>query len=115
MQRSGSGGCAHRSACRNRDGCGEIGDNAVCRHRAADARKVIADLRELSKKTYVAPTNFSKIYIGLGDKDEAFAWLEKGFQQRDFWLTFLEGDPVFDSLRPDPRFQNLVRRIGLPH
>jgi hypothetical protein len=83
--------------------------------RAADARKVIADLQELSKNTYVAPTNFAKIYIGLGDKDEAFAWLEKGFQQRDFWLTFLEGDPVFESLRPDPRFQNLVRRIGLPH
>ena len=83
--------------------------------RAADARKVIADLQELSKKTYVAPTDFAKIYIGLGDKDEAFAWLEKSFQQRDFWLTFLEGDPVFESLRPDPRFQNLVRRIGLPH
>jgi len=82
--------------------------------RAADARKVIADLQEQSKKGYVAPTNFAKIYIGLGDKDQAFAWLEKGYQQRDFWLTFLKGDPVFDSLRSDPRFQDLVRRIGLP-
>jgi serine/threonine-protein kinase len=83
--------------------------------RAADARKVIADLRDESKKTYVAPSNFAKIYIGLGDKDQAFAWLEKGYQQRDFWLTFLKGDPVFDSLRSDPRFQDLVRRIGFPH
>jgi len=82
--------------------------------RAADARKVIADLQEQSKKGYVAPTNFAKIYIGLGDKDQAFTWLEKGYQQRDFWLTFLKGDPVFDSLRSDPRFQDLVRRIGLP-
>jgi Flp pilus assembly protein TadD len=82
--------------------------------RAADARKVIADLQEQSKKGYVAPTNFAKIYIGLGDKDQAFAWLEKGYQQRDFWLTFLKGDPVFDSLRSDPRSQDLVRRIGLP-
>jgi serine/threonine-protein kinase len=81
---------------------------------AADARKVIADLQEQSKKTYVAPTNFAKIYIGLGDRDQAFAWLEKGYQGRDFWLTFLKGDPVFDSLRSDPRFQDLVRRIGLP-
>lgn len=83
--------------------------------RAADARKVIADLQEQSKKRYVAPSNFAKIYIGLGDKDQAFAWLEKGYQQRDVWLTFLKGDPTFDSLRSDPRFQDLVRRIGPPH
>jgi len=68
--------------------------------RAADARKVIADLQEQLKKGYVAPTNFAKVYIGLGDKDQAFAWLEKGYQQHDFWLTFLKGDPIFDSLRP---------------
>jgi serine/threonine-protein kinase len=82
--------------------------------RAADARKVIANLQGQSKKGYVAPSNFAKIYIGLGDKDQAFAWLEKGYQQRDFWLTFLKGDPTFDSLRSDLRFQDLVRRIGFP-
>jgi tetratricopeptide (TPR) repeat protein len=82
--------------------------------RGADARKVIADLQEQSKKGYVAPSNFAKIYIGLGDKDQAFAWLEKGYQQHDFWLSFLKGDPIFDSLRSDPRFPDLVRRIGLP-
>ncbi len=82
--------------------------------RAADARKVIADLQEQSTKGYVAPSNFAKVYIGLGDKDQAFAWLEKGYQQRDFWLTFLRGDPIFDSLRSDPRFQDLLHRIGPP-
>lgn len=82
--------------------------------RAADARKVIADLQEQSKNGYVAPTDFAKIYIGLGDKDRAFAWLGKGYQQRDFWLTFLKGDPIFDSLRSDTRFYDLVRRIGFP-
>ena len=82
--------------------------------RAADARKVIADLQEQSKKRYVAPSNFAKIYIGLGDKDQAFVWLEKGYQQRDVWLTFLRGDPTFDSLRSDPRFRDLVLRIGPP-
>jgi len=82
--------------------------------RAADARKVIADLQEQSKKGYVAPTNFAKIYIGLGDKDQAFAWLEKGYQQRDYWMAFLKSDPMFDSLRSTPRFQDLVRRIGFP-
>ena len=82
--------------------------------RVADARKVIADLIEMSKTEYVAPTNFAKVYIGLGDKDLAFAWLEKGFKQRDFWLLFLKGEPTFDPLRSDPRFQDLIRRIGFP-
>jgi eukaryotic-like serine/threonine-protein kinase len=82
--------------------------------RAADARKVIADLQAQSTKGYVAPTDFAKVYIGLSEKDQAFAWLEKGYQQRDFWLTFLKGDPEFDSLRSDPRFLDLVRRIGFP-
>ncbi len=82
--------------------------------RPAYARKVIADLQEQSKSAYVAPTDLAKVYIGLGDRDQAFAWLEKGFQQHDFWLTFLKGDPMFDGLRSDPRFQSLLRRIGLP-
>jgi tetratricopeptide (TPR) repeat protein len=82
--------------------------------RATDARKVIADLQLRSKKGYVAPSNFAKVYIGLGDRDQALAWLEKGYPQHDFWLSFLKGDPMFDSLRSDPRFQDLVRRIGFP-
>jgi eukaryotic-like serine/threonine-protein kinase len=82
--------------------------------RTADARKVLADLQQQSKTGYVAPSNFAKIYIGLGDKDQAFAWLEKAYEQRDFWLTFLQGDPTFDPLRADARFQALVRRIGFP-
>ena len=82
--------------------------------RAEDAHKVLADLQKQSMTGYVAPSNFAKIYIGLGDKDQAFAWLEKGYQQRDFWLTFLHGEPTYDPLRDDPRFQALVRRIGFP-
>jgi serine/threonine protein kinase/Tfp pilus assembly protein PilF len=82
--------------------------------RAADARKVIADMLDQSKKGYIAPTNFARVYIGLSEKDQAFAWLEKGYQQRDFWMAFLKGDPIFDSLRSDSRFQDLVRRMGLP-
>jgi serine/threonine protein kinase/tetratricopeptide (TPR) repeat protein len=82
--------------------------------RAGDARKVIADLQQQSKNGYVAPTNFAKVYIGLGEKDQAFAWLEKGYQQRDFWMAFLKGDPIFDSLRSDSRFQDLVRRMEFP-
>ena len=82
--------------------------------RAVDARKVVAELQAQLKQGYVAPTNFATVYIGLGEKDQAIAWLEKGFQQHDFWITFLKGEPIFDSLRSDPRFQDLVRRVGFP-
>jgi len=82
--------------------------------RAADARKVLADLQTQSKTVYIAPSMFARVYIGLGDKDQVFAWLEKGYQQHDFWLTFLTGEPMYDTLRSDPRFQELVRRIGFP-
>jgi len=82
--------------------------------RGADAHKVLKDLQIQSKSVYIAPSNFVKVYIGLGDKEQAFAWLEKGYQQHDFWLTFLTHEPVYDSLRSDPRFQELVRRVGFP-
>jgi serine/threonine protein kinase/tetratricopeptide (TPR) repeat protein len=82
--------------------------------RHADARKVLEDLQTQSKSVYIAPSMFARVYIGLGDKEQAFAWLERGYQQHDFWLTFLKGEPMYDTLRSDPRFQELVRRIGFP-
>jgi eukaryotic-like serine/threonine-protein kinase len=82
--------------------------------RTTDARKVISDLQKELTTGYVAPPDFAKIYLGLGEKDRAIFWLEKGYQQRDFWITFLKGDPIFDSLRSDSRFQDLIRRLGLP-
>ncbi len=81
-------------------------------HRA-DAQKVLADLKERSKHEYVAPCHIAIIYIALGDREQAFTWLEKGYQQRDSWLTFLKGDPMYDPIRSDPHFQDLLRRIGL--
>jgi eukaryotic-like serine/threonine-protein kinase len=82
---------------------------------AADARKVLADLQTQSKSAFIAPSMFARVYIGLGNTEQAFAWLEKGYQQHDFWLTFITREPVYDPLRSDPRFQELVRRIGFPH
>ncbi len=54
------------------------------------------------------------IYIGLDNKDEAFAWLEKAFADRISDLVYLQTDPLLDPLRSDPRFQVLVRRMGFP-
>jgi len=81
--------------------------------RRADAQKVLADLKERTKRAYVAPCHIANIYIALGDREQAFIWLEKGYRQRDSWLTFLKCDPMYDPIRPDPHFQDLLRRIGL--
>jgi hypothetical protein len=53
------------------------------------------------------------IYAGLGEKDQAFKWLEKANDERDIWLMNLKVDPVFSKLRPDRRFGDLLARAGL--
>ena len=78
-----------------------------------EANKALAELREMSKRRYVSPYQFAVIYGGLGDKEQTFAWLEKAFQDRSVFLIWLKVEPLFDSLRDDPRFQDLLRRIGL--
>ena len=54
------------------------------------------------------------VYAQLGDKDNAFLWLERAYENRDFFLTFVKVDPQMDPLRSDPRFKDLLTRIGLP-
>ncbi len=77
------------------------------------ARQILAELGEMSKQRYISPYLFAIIYVGLGDKDQTFAWLEKAFQDRSFWLIWLKVEPKFDAVRGDSRFQDLLRRIGL--
>ena len=72
-------------------------------------------LKELSETTYVSPYHFALICTGLGEKDSAFEWLERAFDERTTRLpSELQCDPAFDGLRADPRFSDLVERIGLP-
>jgi tetratricopeptide (TPR) repeat protein len=71
-------------------------------------------LKEKAKRQYVSPFSIALAYIQLGEKDQAFAWLEKTYEERGGVLTFLRAETVFDPLRGDPRFQDLVRRVGLP-
>jgi hypothetical protein len=80
----------------------------------AEARKVIAELEQLSKGKYISPYFFAVIYAGLGERDQTFAWLERAYQERHQFMTLLGVEPLFDPLRSDPRFAGLVRRIGLP-
>ncbi len=79
-----------------------------------EALKILDELKERSKETYVQPTWMAVIHIALGQKDQAFDWLQKAYQDRSGWLLYLKVDPIFDSLRPDPRFVDLLKRVGLP-
>ena len=80
----------------------------------AEAQKALEELKELSKKRYVSPYNFACVYTGLNDKDQAFEWLERTYQERSFFMTQLKADTVLDNLRPDPRFKDLLKRMNLP-
>jgi len=80
----------------------------------AEARKVLNELLKLSETRYVSPAALVNVYIGLGDKEQAFVWLEKAFQERSNYIAFLKVFPIVDPLRSDPRFNDLLRRVGLP-
>lgn len=82
--------------------------------RKDEARKSLVALKQLSKRRHVTPYWIAMIYVGLDEKDEAFVWLEKAFQERSFWLMWIKMDPMVDSLRSDARFTDLMRRIGFP-
>ncbi len=78
-----------------------------------EAKRVLDELQGLPKQKHVRPTMMAAIYAGLGEKDQAFSWLEKAFESRDEDVTLLSVDPKFDGLRTDPRFADLVRRMNL--
>ncbi|MDX6695820.1 MAG: eukaryotic-like serine/threonine-protein kinase [Blastocatellia bacterium] len=80
--------------------------------RADEAREVLGEMEELRQKRYVSPYYIAMIHAGLGERDEAFNWLEKAYEDRDWWLLWLRVEPFIDELRSDPRFQNLLRRVA---
>jgi eukaryotic-like serine/threonine-protein kinase len=80
----------------------------------AEAEKVIERLKERSKQSYIPPYAVCGIYIGLGKKQQALDWLEKSYEYREDAMLWLNSDPVLDDLRSEPRFHDLVRRVGLP-
>ncbi len=79
-----------------------------------EAQKALQELKELSKQRYVPALYFAAIYAGLGDKDQAFQWINGACEERSDYLVYLQREPMADPLRSDPRFQGIVHRIGLP-
>ncbi|HJZ68228.1 MAG TPA: hypothetical protein VKF81_08920, partial [Blastocatellia bacterium] len=79
-----------------------------------EARKILGELKQQSKRMYVAPSVFASLYGALGESDQAFAWFDKAFDERDNLMVLLKVEPMFDPFRPDPRFTDLIKRLGLP-
>ena len=77
------------------------------------ARKIISQLQEMSGNRYVPSLYVALIYIGLGDNNQAFAWLDKAYEERCEYLVYLPTEPMADPLRSDPRFLALLERMGL--
>jgi tetratricopeptide (TPR) repeat protein len=80
--------------------------------RRLEALQVVDELRGRAKKGYVPAGAFLNAYLGLGDREQAFVWLERAAQERSNIMQFLKVHPFFDSLRGDPRFAEYLRRAN---
>ncbi len=80
----------------------------------AEALKILDEFKEPSKRKFLTPFGRALIYAALGEKEHAFIWLEKAYEERNTGLPFIKCDPAFDNLRGDPRFKDLRRRMNLP-
>jgi TolB-like protein/DNA-binding winged helix-turn-helix (wHTH) protein/Tfp pilus assembly protein PilF len=82
--------------------------------RKREAVKLIDELKERSGQHHISASLFAEAYIGLGKNDEAMAWLERAYEERDQWMVYIKAFPGWDALRPEPRFQAIVRRMNFP-
>lgn len=79
----------------------------------AETMRLAEEFKAAAKKRYIPPTYFGMLFAGMGDRDKAMTWLEKAYQERADGLTWLNVEPMLDDVRSDPRFQELIRKIGL--
>ena len=80
--------------------------------KSREARQMIAQLERVSKRQYVSSYFIAIIYLGLGDLDRTFEWLEKAYEERSGFIAFINVEPMLDALRGDPRFKTLAEKIG---
>jgi hypothetical protein len=83
----------------------------------AEALKMLNQMKALATRGDSVPSGYefslAQLYAGLGEQDQAFAWLEGAYQKRDYSLTGLRVSPYYDPLRSDPRFAQLLKKMGL--
>jgi eukaryotic-like serine/threonine-protein kinase len=82
--------------------------------RREQAQKILQEVLKLSKQSYFSPTQIASIYVALGDKDEAFRWLDEAEKSHDLSMVRIKQDTRFIAVRSDPRFDDVVRRVGIP-
>jgi tetratricopeptide (TPR) repeat protein len=82
--------------------------------RRPEALRIVAQLRKISSERYVSPYGLAQIYAALNDEEQTFKWLQTAYDGHAVWMSYLGVDPVFDRFRSDQRFQDLLRRLGLP-
>jgi len=85
----------------------------AAQERTDEARRILEELEHLASQGYVSPYSLARVHIGLGQFDEAFAQLEKTFQERHGILSYIKVEPMFDRIREDARYTDLLRRLGL--
>jgi hypothetical protein len=77
------------------------------------ARRVLTEYMDQAGRGHISPSSVALIHVGLGDKDAAFAWLDKAYAEREPELSLLRASSFWDSLRSDPRFARLLQRLHL--
>jgi hypothetical protein len=92
---------------------GAIGATYAFAGQRDEALRILGRLEELGRERYVSPVHRAYVYAGLGETDEMMDCLEKGYQERNPYIVFLQADPVFDRVRSNQRFQSLLKKIGL--
>jgi tetratricopeptide (TPR) repeat protein len=96
----------------NREGSLALAQAYALAGRAEEAHGILQQALANADRRYVASPVVARVYLGLGERDKAFEWLDKGVEERSFWIVFLKTDPAYDSIRSDPRFQDLLKRTG---
>jgi len=78
-----------------------------------ETRQLLNELLERSEQQYLPPTSIAALYFILGENDEGFIWLDKAYEARDYWLAFLKIEPTLNRPSADPRYQEMLRKVGL--
>lgn len=80
--------------------------------RQPEARRLVAQLQKMSSERYVLPYGIAQVYAALDDREQSLRWLQKAYDGRAVWMSYLAVDPLFDRFRSDLRFQDLLQHVG---
>ena len=94
-------------------GLGELGNVYALAGKKDEAIDVLTNLEELLKQGYSVNYDIAYIHFGLGDRDKAFEYLERAYEQKEYGMESLKVDPSLDNLRSDPRYKSLIKRMNL--